>query len=230
MLQNTIEKNPLVLLISFFFLMAISFNIGYFYTFGDTINFFFYIPIDLTDLIKTGLVTILYTTFFLVIFKNVFVDPVFNNSFPSVTTLLTLSVFVFISNLFYFLILDPTYNSTYYLISELAFFAFSLVAFFGILYFFIREQSKNFLLGCFFASLIAIAFFTGWLAAKFDINKAPFENKSKILLQGDKVITAKVLRSFDKGVLVMLGGKGTDINFIAWEQIKEAKFKRVSGF
>jgi hypothetical protein len=131
--------------------------------------------------------------------------------------------------MFYFLILDETYDSTYYLISELAFFASSLVAFFGILYFFSSGQSKNFLIGTFFASLVIISLFSGWLSAKFEIRQAPLENKSKILLTNDKVITAKILRSFDKGILVMLN-KSQDINFISWNQIKEAKFKKVTGF
>lgn len=230
MLQNTIEKNPFIILIAMFFLMAISYNVAYFYTFGDSINFFLYIPTGISDLVKTGLITSLYSVIFLLLFKNIFIDPVFNGEFPSVGTLLTLSALVFVSNLFYFLILDKNYGSGYYMISELSFFTFSIVAFFGILYFFVREQSVSFLIGCFLSSLIVIAFFCGWLTAKFDINTAPFENKSKFLLYGDKVITAKVIRSFDKGILVMLNDKSSDINFIAWDEIKEAKFKKTSGF
>jgi len=229
MLQNTIEKNFVPLLIISFFLMAVAHNIAYFYTFGDAVAFFLYVPISFIDLVKTGLVAFLYAIIFLAIFKNIFVDPVFNNDFPSVTALLIISILVFVSNLFYFLILDASYGSTYYLIAELAFFTFSLVALFGVIYFFSREKSTNFLLGTFMSSLIMISFFTGWLSAKFDIEKAPFENKSKILLNGDKVISAKILRSFDKGILVILG-KNSDINYISWDQIKEAKFKKVTGF
>lgn len=229
MLRNTLERNFVSIFVICFFLMSVAYNMAYFYTFGDALDFFLYIPVSILDLLKTGAMAFIYTTIFVVIFRNIFIDPVFNNDFPSVTTLLFLSVLVFVSNLFYFLILDASYDSNYYLISELAFFAFSLVAFFGILYFFSSEQSLNFLTGTFFASLIMISFFTGWLNAKFDIKKAPFESKSKILLTGDKVITAKILRSFDKGILVMLG-KSNDINFISWDQIKEAKFKKVSGF
>jgi hypothetical protein len=229
MLRNTLEKNFVSLILVCFFLMSVAYNMAYFYAFGDALDFFLYIPMGILDLLKTGAMAFMYTMIFVAIFRNIFIDPVFNNEFPSVTTLLFLSVLVFISNLFYFLILDASYASNYYLISEIAFFAFSLVAFFGILYFFSREQSLNFLTGTFFASLIMIAFFTGWLSAKFDIKKAPFESKSKILLTSDKVITAKILRSFDKGILVMLG-KSNDINFISWDQIKEAKFKKISGF
>ncbi len=229
MLQNAIAKNFMPLLVICFFLMSVAYNISYFYTFGDSIDFFLYVPIGFVDLIKTGAVAFLYTGVFLAIFRNIFLDPVFSSNFPSVTSLLFLSILVFISNLFYFLILDANYDSTYYLVSELAFFAFSLVAFFGILYFFSRDQSHDFLTGAFFASLVMISFFVGWINAKFDIKKAPFESKSKILLAGDKVITAKILRSFDKGILVMLG-KSNEINFISWDQIKEAKFKKVTSF
>ena len=229
MLENTTGKSFAISLLASFFLISASYNISYFYTFGDSLSFFLYLPLGFTDLVRTGLVASLYVIIFLGVFKSIFIDPVFNDDFPTVSSLLFLSVLVFISNLFYFLILDPNYKSGFYLISELAFFAFSLVAFFGILYFFCRQQSKDFLMGCFVASLIGISFFVGWLSATFDINRAPFESKSKILLVGDKIITAKVLRSFDKGMLVMLNNS-TDINFISWDQVKEAKFKKVTGF
>ena len=208
--------------------MAVTYNVAYFYTFGDSVSFFLYTPVGVADIIKTGAVAFLYVMLFFLIFKNIFVDPVFNEEFPGVTTLLVLSILVFVSNLFYFLILDED-NSTYYLLSELVFFASSLVAFFGILYFFSREQSKGFLAVVFLCSLFVVAFFVGWLSAKFDIKNALFESKSKILLEGDKIVSAKILRSFNKGILVMLNDD-RDINFISWDQIKEAKFKKVTGF
>lgn len=208
--------------------MAITYNLAYFNTFGDSITFFLYVPMTFVDLLKTGLLSFLFTILFVIVFKNIFLDPVFKNEFPSVVTLVVLSALVFISNLFYFLILDQNYNNAYYFLSEIAFFGFSLVAFFGILYFFAREQSREFLITSFFASLILVSFFIGWLTAKIDLNAAPFESKSKILLNNDKVISASILRSFDKGILVLLS-KNSDINFIPWSEIKEAKFKKVTG-
>ena len=228
MLQNTIERNFIVTFIVCFFLMAVTYNLSYFYTFGDSLSFFLYVPITFVDLLKTGLMSFLFVIIFLLIFKNIFIDPVFKGEFPNVVILLIISALVFISNLFYFLILDQDPNNSYYFISEMAFFAFSLVAFFGILYFFAREQSKEFLLVAFFSSMILISFFIGWLTARVDMNSAPFESKSKILLNNDKIISASILRSFDKGILVLLS-TNSDINFIPWSEIKEAKFKKVTG-
>ncbi len=208
--------------------MSIVYNMAYFYAFGDSLSFFLYVPIGFADLIKTGFVSLLFVLIFLGIFKNIFIDPVFNAEFPSIVTLLVLSALVFISNLFYFLILDKNYVTGYYFISEVAFFAFSLVAFFGILYFFSREQSKEFLTISFFVSMILISFFIGWMTAKSDLKSAPFESQSKILLTGDRVVSASILRSFDKGILVLLT-RNSDINFIPWTEIKEAKLKKVTG-
>lgn len=228
MLQNTIEKNLIISFILTFFLMSVVYNMSYFNTFGDAMSYFLYVPISFIDLLKTGFVALLFTAIFIGVFKHIFIDPVFNGEFPSVIMLLILSGLVFVSNLFYFLILDNNYASSYYFVSEVAFFAFSLVAFFGILYFFAREQSREFLLISFFCSMILVSFFIGWLAAKSDIRSTPFESKSKILLNSDRVISASILRSFDKGLLVLLG-RNRDINFIPWSEIKEAKFKRVTG-
>ncbi|MDA9231391.1 hypothetical protein N9O56_02350 [Rickettsiales bacterium] len=229
MLRDAISNNFVSFLVIAFFLMSISYNMAYFNSFGDSLNFFLYIPIGLIDLLKTGAISLLYGGLFLIVFRKIFLNPVFSGESPGIITLLILSTLVLVSNVLYFVILDAHSKSTFYLISELAFWSFSLVAFFGILYFFSSEQSEAFLAGTFFASLILIAFFVGWVNAKFDIKKIPYENRSKILLSSDKVISAKVIRSFEKGLLVVIGNRKTDINFISWDQIKEAKFKKVTG-
>ncbi len=229
MLRDAISNNFASFLVIAFFLMSISYNMAYFNSFGDSLNFFLYVPVGFIDLLKTGAVALLYASIFLIIFRKIFLNPVFSGEFPGVVTLLTLSILFLISNFFYLVILDPYGNKTFYLIAELAFWSLSLVTLFGLLYFFSSEQSDAFLAGSFFASLILIAFFVGWINAKFDIKKISNENRSKILLSSDKVISAKIIRSFEKGLLVIINNKGTDINFISWDRIKEAKFKRVTG-
>jgi hypothetical protein len=229
MLENTIEKNYFLPLIVVFFLVAITHNIAYFHTFGGSLSFFLYIPMSFTDLVKTGLVASLYLIIYIIIFQNIFIDPVINKKFPSIIFLLVLSVLVFIINIVYFLVLEDKSDNIYNLIAELLFVTFTLTAFFGIIYFFLQEKSNNFLIITFIFSLIAVSWFTGFVDARIDIWKAPREGKSKILLVGDKIISAKVLRSFSKGILVMIS-KNSDINFISWDQIKEAKFKRVNKY
>ncbi len=114
------------------------------------------------------------------------------------------------------------------LVSELLFYTFSLVCFFGILYFFTKDKPQQFLLVIFFCSLVPISLLVGWVNARIDISNASNEAKSKILLKSNKVVSAKILRSFEKGIFVLVKND-TDINFISWDEIKEAKFKRVSG-
>ena len=85
----------------------------------------------------------------MIIFRKIFLNPVFSGEFPGVVTLLTLSILFLISNFFYLVILDPYSNKTFYLIAELAFWSLSLVTLFGLLYFFSSEQSDAFLAGSF---------------------------------------------------------------------------------
>jgi len=227
MLEKTVEKFFIPILLIAFFLMACAYNLAYFNTFGDSYSYFLYVPMGFADIIKTGLVSFLLVSIFLIIFKPIFLDPAFQGEFPGPTTLLVLSALVFISNLLYFVIFTNS-REIYSMVSELLFYCFSLVCFFGILYFFTKDKSQQFLLVIFFCSLIPISLLVGWINARIDISNASDEAKSKILLKSNKVVSAKILRSFEKGIFVLIKSD-TDINFIAWDEIKEAKFKRVSG-
>ncbi len=54
MLRDAISNNFVSFLVIAFFLMSISYNMAYFNSFGDSLNFFLYIPVGLIDLLKTG--------------------------------------------------------------------------------------------------------------------------------------------------------------------------------
>jgi hypothetical protein len=103
------------------------------------------------------------------------------------------------------------------------------VCFFSIFYHFTKTQSRQVIFTIFVLSLIPIALFVGWADAKLDTINFSEESKSKILLSNDKVVSAKLIRSLNKGMLVMIDSS-TSVNFIAWDQIKEIKFKRVNSF
>ena len=81
----------------------------------------------------------------------------------------------------------------------------------------------------FFCSLIPISYLVGWANAKADIISTPNEAKSRILLKSNKAVSAKILRSFDKGMFVIIGSSTSGVNFISWDEIKEIKFKKVTG-
>jgi hypothetical protein len=85
------------------------------------------------------------------------------------------------------------------------------------------------LLIIFYASLILIALLIGLVDAKIMLNAKQNEAKSQILFKDEKVISANVVRSFDKGLFLIIDKK-TGINFISWDEIKEVKFKKVGGF
>ena len=132
-------------------------------------------------------------------------------------------------NFSYFTISVNSYDKIYSLISEALLYVFSITCFFSIVYYFARSQSPQLLITVFFLSLIPVSFFIGWIDAKLDIESFSSEAKSKILLNSDKIVSAKILRSFEKGILIMTENSNS-INFISWDQIKEAKFKKVSSF
>lgn len=229
MIERTFERCFAAIIFMAFFIIAIVYNIGYFNAIGDSLSYFFYIPIGFTDLIKTGLYASVAVLFFLTIAKTVMINPAFKTIFPSAKLILTTSAGVLICNLSYFSISINSYGKGLSLGAEALLYAFAITCFFSIVYHFCRAQSRQILFSIFLLSLIPTALLVGWFDAKLDLFNFSNEAKSKILLQNDKVITAKLLRSFDRGMLVMIDNS-SNTNFITWDQIKEVKFKRVNSF
>jgi len=229
MIERTFEHSFAAIIFMAFFVIAIIYNIGYFNAIGDSITYFFYIPTGFTDLVKTGLYASVLVLLFLVLFKSVMINPAFKGIFPTAKLILWTSASVLICNLCYFSISINSYGKLLSLASEALLYVFAITCFFSITYHLCRNQSRQILFFIFLLSLIPTALFVGWLDAKLDVMNFSDEAKSKILLQNDKVITAKLLRSFDRGMLVMIDSS-SNINFITWDQIKEVKFKRVNSF
>ena len=142
--------------------------------------------------------------------------------------LFIIAILVLATNLSYFVVFADMPNRIFSLISEVLFYAFTIIGFFGILYHFIKDQSRQLIMVIFFCSIIPISLLIGWVNAKIDIRSVSNEAKSRILLKSNKAVSAKILRSFEKGMFVIIGSN-TGVNFISWDEIKEVKFKKVSG-
>jgi len=229
MIERTFERSFAAIIFMAFFIIALVYNIGYFNAIGESISYFFYIPTGFFDLIKTGLYASVMILFFLTISKSITIDPAFKGISPSPKVILASSAGVLICNLSYFTISINSYGKTLSLAAEALLYAFAIICFFSIIYHLCKTQSRQILFSIFLLSLIPTALFVGWVDAKLDLLNFSNEAKSKILLQNDKVITAKLLRSFDRGMLVMIDSS-PNINFVTWDQIKEVKFKRVNSF
>lgn len=213
-----------------FFICTAAYNIAYFNTLGDSIWYFFYIPITVSDMIKTGLAVCIPMLATLLVFKPILIDPAFNRKPPSPRALFISAVLVLVSNLFYFTIFIDSPDHNYSLISESAFYIFSFICLLVIVYYFSSELSQTSLLAIFFISLIPIAFLIGVIDAKFTIISSTSDAKSQILLDSNKVVNANVLRSFDKGIFLIINNNTSNVNFISWDEIKEIKFKKVTSF
>ena len=212
-----------------FFVYATLYNIGYFAVFGNSWWYFFYVPSSIFDIIKTGLAMIVPLTIILLIFKSALIDPPFRGVFPGPNTLLIIAALVLATNLLYLVIFVDSQNKLLSLVLEFLFYICVLICFITILYYFLTELSPQSLMVIFFISLIPMSYIIGLVNAKIDINSSLYSNKSQILLKNDNVISANILRSFDKGMFVMTDS-AANINFITWDEIKEVKFKKVYNF
>jgi len=141
---------------------------------------------------------------------------------------LVMAVLVLASNFIYSLISSSSQNRPLILSFEILFYLSIIVCVFAIIYYFLTNSSPQALMIVFLLSLVPVAFLIGIADAKESINSSYSETKSQILLKSDKIISAKILRSFDKGIFIMVNI--SSVNFIAWEDIKEIKFKKVGGF
>lgn len=228
MLEKLFDRSFLVSLVVFF-VCAIIYNVGYFGTLGGSLWYFFYVPTSFFDIIKTGLMMLFALILILMVFKPILINPVFNNRFPGGVVLLMMATLVLASNFLHFSVFANSQNRSLSLVFEVMFYMFALVCFIAIVYYFLINALPQHLLTAFFLSLIPISFVIGVIDAKVSINASYHETKSYIILKNDKVVSANVLRSFDKGMFVIMGSP-SNIDFIVWDQIKGVKFKKVSGF
>jgi hypothetical protein len=203
--------------------------VGYFSVLGDTFLYFLYLPITFNDVVKTGLSVFFPFIVALLVFKPILIDPAFNGRFPGPGILLTAAIAVLISNLLYFAMFIDSPNAGYAVASECVFYVSLVLCFFSIVYYFASEYSQQFILSIFFASLIPLSLLFGIIDAKITNYSILKEAKSQILLNSDKVVRANILRSFDKGMFLMINNTN-NINFVSWSEIKEVKFKKVTGF
>jgi hypothetical protein len=229
MLEKLFDRSFLALSVIMFFVCATIYNIGYFGTLGDSLWYFFYIPTSIFDIIKTGLIMLFPLIIVLMVFKPFFINPAFDNGFPTGTALLVMAVLVLASNFIYSLISSSSQNRPLILSFEILFYLSTIVCVFAIIYYFLTNSSPQALMIVFLLSLIPVAFLIGIADAKESINSRYSETKSQILLKSDKIISAKILRSFDKGLFVMTDS-ASNLNFIIWDEIKEIKFKKVYNF
>ena len=229
LLENFFNRSFIIIMMIMFFVYAAIYNIGYFAVFGNSWWYFFYVPTSIFDIIKTGLMMIVPLAIILLIFKKILIDPAFSGIFPSPNILLIMAVLVLASNLLYLVIFADTQNKLLSLFLEASFYLFVIICFMTIFYYFLTELSEQSLIIVFFISLVPIAYFIGLINAKIDINSNSYGNKSQILLKNENVISSYVLRSFDKGILVMQNSS-TNINFIMWDEVKEVKLKPVYNF
>lgn len=229
MSEGFFDRSFAVMLVLVFFACSATYNVGYFSTFGDTFWYFLYLPITFYDIVKTGLAMLLPFLLMLIVCKPVLVDPAFNGRFPGPKILLTVAVAVLLSNLLYFAIFINSSNLNYALVSECFFYISSVLCFFAVVYYFASEYSQQFVLSIFFAGLIPLAFLFGVVDAKIAVNSTARGTKSQILLSNSKVVSANILRSFDKGMFLIIDNPSS-INFVSWSEIKEVKFRKISSF
>lgn len=225
------ENFAIITLIISFFICSIAYNIAYFGYFGDSILYFLYIPISFFDLVKTGLFMILPLFLFLVLFKPILINPVLSGKFASPTSLLLISVMALVCNLFYFGIFVDYYDQFNSMVFESLFYSFLLIFGIGITYYFCKDKSEKSIFLIFALTLFPVAFLLGFIDARFTSYFFTSESKSQILLKTDRIVSAKILRSFDSGIFIISSNQSAinNINFIPWDEIKEVKFKKVSG-
>jgi hypothetical protein len=229
MLNDIFNRSFVAIVVIMFFVYATLYNIGYFSVFGNSWWYFFYIPTSIFDIIKTGLMMIVPLAIILLIFKKILINPAFNGAFPSPNILLTMAALVLLSNLLYLVIFADSQNRLFSLILEASFYIFSIICFITIIYYFLTELAPQSLMSIFFVSLIPICYIIGLINAKIDINSSFYSNKSQILLVNNNVVSANILRSFDKGIFVMTDS-AANLNFIIWDEIKEIKFRKNYNF
>jgi len=227
--ENFFDRSFVAIAVAMFFVYATLYNVGYFSVFGNSWRYFFYVPTSIFDIIKTGLMMIVPLAIILLIFKPILINPAFKGIFPSPNILLIMATLVLASNLLYLVIFADSQNRLLVLILESSFYIFSIMCFLIIIYYFLTELSQQSLMIIFFISLIPISYFIGLVNAKIDINSSFYSPKSQILLKNDNVISTNILRSLDKGILVMTDS-AANINFIIWDEIKEVKFKKIYNF
>ena len=228
MVKKLLDESLVFFLLAMFFIYSISYNIGYFTTLGDSLWYFFYVPITLIDIIKVGLVMLIPLILILWVFKPLIVNPAFGGDFPRPNLLLTIAGLVLVSNFLYFVFFIDSQNKSLSLISEIAFYIFSIICLITVVYYFLNNASEHSLLTIFFISLIPITFIIGMIDAKISINFNKTETKSQILMKSNNVVNANILRSFEKGVFVMINNTNS-FHFIGWDEVKEIKFKKVNS-
>jgi hypothetical protein len=228
--ENFFNRFFMVIAGAMFFVYATLYNIGYFAVFGNSWWYFFYVPTSIFDIIKTGLIMIVPLAIILLIFKPILINPAFRGIFPGPNILLSMAALVLASNVLHLVIFADSQNKPLSLVLEGSFYLFALMCFMTILYYFLTEVSPQSLMAIFFVSLVPLSYFIGVINAKIDINSTLYSNKSQILLTNDNVVSANILRSFDKGVFVITDSFANSINFITWDSIKEVKFKKIYNF
>jgi hypothetical protein len=229
MLEKLFDRSLIFILVTMFFVYSVAYNIGYFYILGDSLRYFLYIPISLIDIIKTGLVLLFPLFIILIIFKPILISPIFKGSLPSGNILLVVTIILLVSILFYFVTFANTQEKMLYLAMETIFYLFSIICLAIIIYYFISGVAPQYFLIVFFLLLIPFSFTIGTTNAKFATIASVHETKSQITLKTNQVVSANILRNFDKGILIM-NGNNKHTNFIAWDEIRWIKFKRVSSF
>ncbi len=229
MLEKFLDRATATTLVIMFFVCVVVYNIGYFSAVGGSMRYFFFVPTSFFDVVKSGLGMAIPLLLILLIFKPILINPVFSNSFPSASILLAMAIAVLVSNFLYFSIFSDSQNRLLALISEVSFYLFALVCFVAIVYYFLNNISPQYLIVIFFLSVVSITFLIGVVDAKIGISSSYKDVKSQILLKNDKVINANILRSVDKGIFIIIGN-ASSIDFIAWDESKGVKYRKVSVF
>ncbi|MCE3255679.1 MAG: hypothetical protein K0R25_1173 [Rickettsiaceae bacterium] len=221
--EKLFDYSYMLLLVVMFFVCASFYNIGYFGTLGDSIWYFFYVPTTIFDIIKTGFMMIVPMTVLLLVFKPILLNPILKGELPSASFLMIMSVLVLISNFLYFAVFINSSNQSLSLLSEIAFYIFSLLCLIAVVYYFFLNTSPQILITIFLISLLPISLVIGLVDARIASDFSYIGNRSQILLQNNKVVSATILRSFEKGIFVK-HGKLSAVHFISADRIQEIKF------
>ncbi|MFT6077242.1 MAG: hypothetical protein ACJATU_000437 [Rickettsiales bacterium] len=225
MLEKFFDRSFVFILLVIFLVGSAFYNVGYFTIAGGSLSYFSHMPITFLDIIKTGFGVLIPLVLLLMIFKPILIDPAFKREFPTAPLLLVMAVAVFVTNFLYFAVFIYSPNQALSIISEMAFYIFALICLLTVVYYFSSSWGAEILVTIFFFSIIPLTFLIGVADAKFDTSTRYYESKTRILLGSDKVVRANVLRSFEKGVFVIMDKSG-NVNFIPWNEIKAIKVSR----
>jgi hypothetical protein len=134
-------------------------------------------------------------------------------------------VAIFVTNFLYFAVFINSPNKSLSIISKMALYIFVLICLVATAYRTSSSWLTEIIETISLFSITPLNFLIVVSNAKFNTSNRYYESKTRILLGIKKVFRANVLRSFEKGVFVIMDKSG-NVNFIPWNEIKAIKVSR----